>query len=581
MKVWSSLPTTCWTKTKRQNWYLNQSKYCCAAFFRSVVRPARALERIQAQVGDVRHVRLGLFAQPAGRLVDEAELVVVNAHRADRAFAEVEDFVTRGRPFAGDGVQLVVAIQMVLVGPVADLLALQQFVGDVRIAGRGHEGRQPVQAGEDAVLHRVRRHMARPAKECRHAEAAFEDRSLGLRERRLTAIGPGKDFGAVVGGEDDDGVVVHAHVLELLHHQTDVVIELGHAGFLFRPAILRVAHRFIFRREMRHDVHARRVEPDEERLVVVLGLVHEIEGKVADFVVHRFHPLGIERAGILDPLLADLAPARHLGRIILVGGPAVNHVARADDVQQVLRIVGMRRVFHRIEVIQIAEEFVEAVDGRQELVLVAEVVLAELAGGVAHRFQYRRDGHRLGRQAGRRAGLADRGHAGADRQFAGDEVRATRRATRLGIVVREQHAFLGDLVEVRRSARHHAAVIGADVPHADVVAHDDDDVGWFRGGLCVGCAALSANPRVKPAAAIMPVFMSRHSLFRFCSVSARCSDLINSRISRGSLEAGDQSRFCDFPVRAMSAGPVISSPKQRRGSKISKRCAQQNWQPRR
>ena len=67
----------------------------------------------------------------------------------------------------------------------------------------------------------------------------------------------------------------------------------------------------------------------------------------------------------------------------------------------------------------------------------------------------------------------------------GDEVRATRRATCLGIVVGEQHAFLGDLVEVRRPARHHAAVIGADIPHADVVAHDDDDVGLLR--LLCGC----------------------------------------------------------------------------------------------
>ena len=46
------------------------------------------------------------------------------------------------------------------------------------------------------------------------------------------AIGPGEDLGAVVGREDDDGVVVLAHVLELLHDEADVVIELGHAGFL-------------------------------------------------------------------------------------------------------------------------------------------------------------------------------------------------------------------------------------------------------------------------------------------------------------------------------------------------------------
>ena len=50
----------------------------------------------------------------------------------------------------------------------------------------------------------------------------------------------------------------------------------------------------------------------------------------------------------------------------------MDHVARADLIQQLLRIVGMRRVFHRIEVIQVAEEFIEAVDGRQELIHIAE-----------------------------------------------------------------------------------------------------------------------------------------------------------------------------------------------------------------
>src|SRR5208283_2560542 len=95
------------------------------AILRTVAGPARALERIQAQVGDVRHVRVGLFTQPASRLVDEAELVVVDAHRTDRAFSEVEDLMTRRRALAGDCGQLVVAIQMVLVGPVADRLALQ------------------------------------------------------------------------------------------------------------------------------------------------------------------------------------------------------------------------------------------------------------------------------------------------------------------------------------------------------------------------------------------------------------------------------------------------------------------------
>ena len=70
--------------------------------------------------------------------------------------------------------------------------------------------------------------------------------------------------------------------------------------------------------------------------------------------------------------------------VILVGGPTVDHVARADFVQQFLRVGGVRRVFHRVEVIEVAEELVEAMDRRQELIEIAKVVLAELARGIAH-----------------------------------------------------------------------------------------------------------------------------------------------------------------------------------------------------
>ena len=113
----------------------------------------------------------------------------------------------------------------------------------------------------------------------------------------------------------------------------------------------------------------------------------------------------------------------------------------------------MGRVLHRVEVVEVAEELVEAVDGRQELVEVAQVVLAELAGGVAHRLQRRGDGRRLRRQADRGAGLADGRQAGADRELAGDEVGPAGRAARLGVVVGEQHPLGGEPVEVRRPAR--------------------------------------------------------------------------------------------------------------------------------
>ena len=223
----------------------------------------------------------------------------------------------------------------------------------------------------------------------------------------------------------------------------------------------------------------------------LLALSRNLSESFEDLVVHGLHPFGIERAGVLDPLLADLAPARLLGRVVSIGRPGMHHVARADLVLELRRVVGMGRVFHRIQVIEVAEELVEAVHGRQELVAVAQVVLAELTRCIAHRLEDRRGGRRLRGQADRGARLADGRHAGADRELAGDEVGTPGRAARLGVVVGEQHPLRGEPVEVRRPAGHHAPVVGADVEPADVVAHDDDDVrllsgsGRFALGRCV------------------------------------------------------------------------------------------------
>ena len=87
--------------------------------------------------------------------------------------AEVEELVALRRPLARQQVHLVVAVEVVLVGPVAELHALEQLVGDVRVAGGGAQRGEPVEAGEDAVLDRARLDLARPADDARHAEAAF------------------------------------------------------------------------------------------------------------------------------------------------------------------------------------------------------------------------------------------------------------------------------------------------------------------------------------------------------------------------------------------------------------------------
>src|ERR1700730_2129190 len=229
--------------------------------FSPAIRPARALERIETKVGQKGYVRLGLVTYPAAGLVDEAVLVIIEAHGTQLAFAEIPDLVPVRRSPAGDHVHLVIAIQITLVGTVTDLLTLLQLFANVRVAGSGKERRKPVQPGDNTVLDLPGRHLARPADQAGHAEAAFHDGAFALRERRLSAVWPGEYLSAVVGGEDDDGVVVDAHVLELLHHDADVVVELRHAGLMDAPAVLGVAERFVLRRQMRDDMHPSRVEP--------------------------------------------------------------------------------------------------------------------------------------------------------------------------------------------------------------------------------------------------------------------------------------------------------------------------------
>ena len=80
--------------------------------------------------------------------------------------------------------------------------------------------------------------------------------------------------------------------------------------------------------------------------------------------------------------------------------------------------------------------------------------------------------------AARGTGNTDGRHAGANRQLPHDESGASRGAARLRIVIGEQHAVLGDAVDAG-CVSHHAVRVGADVPHADIVTEDDDDVGFL------------------------------------------------------------------------------------------------------
>jgi hypothetical protein len=293
--------------------------------------------------------------------------------------------------------------------------------------------------------------LAGPASEAWSAEATFEHGSLAARKWRLAPVRPSEILGPVVGRENEQGVVVEAIVLEFLHDRADDVVELRHTGLVDGPAVLRRAQLIVFLGEVGDDVHARRVEPAEERLATSLGPVDELHGVCQDLVIDGLHPIWIECARVLDPLLADLAPTRLDGRIVLVGRPAVQHVAWADLVDESRWVVGMRRVFHSVEVIEIAEKLFKAVKCGQIFVEIAQVILSELARRVAHRLESGSNGGCFGRYPNFRARLADSSQTGSDRQLSGDEVGSTGRATRLRVVVGKAHALGRHSVEVRRA----------------------------------------------------------------------------------------------------------------------------------
>ena len=218
----------------------------------------------------------------------------------------------------------------------------------------------------------------------------------------------------IVRGVDHDGVVTDAEIVDSLENRSDRRVVLDHAVGVFGPG-RQSGRAAMDSAYMRAEVHPGRIEPAEEWRVGLRLTLHEIDGGSRCFVVDRFHPFLGERAGVLDGLLADLAPARMFGRIVAIRRLATQHAPWADRLPErgIVRIKAVLRIFFGVEVVEIAEEFVEAMDGRQIFIAVAEVVLAELAGGVTKRLQQLCDGRVSRLQTHGRAGNAHLRKAGA------------------------------------------------------------------------------------------------------------------------------------------------------------------------
>src|SRR4029078_12596943 len=107
-----------------------------------------------------------------------------------------------------------------------------------------------------------------------------------------------------------------------------------------------------------------------------------------------------QRAGVLASLLAPGAEAGIVTGRVGGGRDAFHDATRAElrPECRILRIVGMLGLILGVQVIEVAEKLVEAVNGRQEFVAVAEMVLAEWSGRVALRVEQLGNGRVLLRQ---------------------------------------------------------------------------------------------------------------------------------------------------------------------------------------
>ncbi len=215
-------------------------------------------------------------------------------------------------------------------------------------------------------------------------------------------------------------------------------------------------------------MHARRRHPGEKRLAILVGPLDEVDRCIGELGVGRLHALARHGPGVLD-LLAALAVS-----------PGVKHAPGAEPLPElgIFRVVVALGLLLGVEVVEVTEELVEAVYRRQMFVLVAEVVLAELTAGVAVGLEERCEGHHVVTDPLVRAGHPDGEQTGAERVLAEDEGRPSGGAALLGVPVGEEGTLLRDGVDVGRLVAHHPLVVSTDVPIADVVAPDDENVGF-------------------------------------------------------------------------------------------------------
>src|SRR5438874_4872611 len=106
------------------------------------------------------------------------------------------------------------------------------------------------------------------------------------------------------------------------------------------------------------DVHPARVEPREERLLLLVRAVDEVERRLQKLLVHRLHALFGERAGDFAVLLAPFAKPRILPVRFGYGCGASEDAPRTNAQSElgILRVIGVLGLVLGVQVVEVAKE---------------------------------------------------------------------------------------------------------------------------------------------------------------------------------------------------------------------------------
>src|SRR5664280_2510657 len=141
---------------------------------------------------------------------------------------------------------------------------------------------------------------------------------------------------------------------------------------------------------------------------------------------------------------------------------------------------------------------------RQVLVPVAQMVLAELARGVAMRLERRGNRRVLRQETEFGPGQAHLRQTGTGRVLPADECRSSRRAGLFPVVVGEPDALVGDPVDVGSAVAHETVAVAAEIGDPDVITPDHQDVRvpmWHA----ISSGGRMANPNLRRRRVLIPL----------------------------------------------------------------------------